>query len=136
MFRRRAGRIGQGNVVAAGQSVMGETMLIVLTDGIGEIRAGGAAAEETLSVIGPRATYREFAKKIGAQFLDVTNEEWSRPKNLEYLKGVVKRGGDVIFAGKYDAKVLDPKSVLADEIKYLLKNGYKWSSDFTRLIKF
>ncbi len=40
-------------------------------------------------MIGPRATYREFAKKIGANFLNVTDEAWSMRKNVEFLQGVV-----------------------------------------------
>ena len=87
------------------------------------------------SVIGPRATYRQFAKAMGANFLDVTDAEWSWPKNLEYLKGIVSRGDDAIFAGKYNPKLLDPKSVLAKEINYLSKNGYEWVEDFSKMVK-
>ena len=92
-------------------------------------------ASKGVSVIGPRSTYREFAKKIGANFLDVTDEAWTMRKNVKFLQGVVKRGDDVVFAGKYDPLRLNPKSVLAQEIRYLQRRGYSWNKDFTRLIK-
>jgi len=76
-----------------------------------------------------------FAKKIGANFLDVAYETWSSRKNVEFLQGVVKRGDDVIFAGKYNPKLLDPTSILAQEIRYLQRHGYSWNADYTRLIK-
>jgi RHS repeat-associated protein len=87
------------------------------------------------SVIGPRATYRQFAKDRGANFLDVTDKAWTKEKNIEFLEGVVRRGDDVVFAGKYDPARLDPTSMLAYEIKYLIDRGYRWTADFSRLIK-
>jgi len=72
-----------------------------------------------VSVIGPRATYREFAKKAGANFLNVTDDAWTMRKNVKFLQGVVKRGDDVIFFGKYNPARLDPSSVLGQEIRYL-----------------
>jgi RHS repeat-associated protein len=92
-------------------------------------------AAKGVSVIGPRATYREFAKSIGAKFLNVTDDAWTWAKNEKFLAGVVKRGDDVIFAGKFNPAKLDPNSVLAREIKYLTERGYKWTDDFSRLIK-
>jgi len=124
----------QGNLTAAGESVMGETMLAALTEGIGEGLDAAATAEKGISVIGPRDVYREFAKKIGAHFLDVVDKDWSWAKNLEFLKGVVKRGDDVIFAGKFNPDTLRP-SALKDEIDYLISQGYKWTSDFTKMVK-
>lgn len=41
-------------------------------------------------------------------------------KNLAYLRGIVNRGDDVIFAGKFKPSSLDPNSVLAKEIEYLI----------------
>lgn len=113
-------------------------------DGVGAIagiirgailKGGGLLAAKELSVIGPRATYREFAKKISANFLDVTDEAWTMRKNVEFLQGVVKRGDDVIFSGKYNPLKLDPSSVLAQEIRYLQRHGYSWTDDFSRMIK-
>ncbi|MCH6201538.1 hypothetical protein MMU07_18295 [Aquiflexum sp. LQ15W] len=92
-------------------------------------------AAKGVIVIGPRATYREFAKKIGANFLNVTDEAWTMRKNVEFLQGVVKRGDDVIFSGKYNPLKLDPNSVLAQEIRYLQRYGYSWTDDFSRMIK-
>lgn len=92
-------------------------------------------AARGVSVIGPRATYREVAKKMGANFLNVTDDAWTMRKNVKFLQGVVKRGDDVIFAGKYNPAKLDPSSVLAQEIRYLQRHGYSWNKDFTRLIK-
>jgi hypothetical protein len=40
-------------------------------------------------------------------------------KNVKFLQGVVKRGDDVIFFGKYNPARLDPSSVLGQEIRYL-----------------
>jgi hypothetical protein len=91
-------------------------------------------AVKGVSVIGPRATYRQFAKNIGANFLDVTDEEWSWSLNRKFLAGIVKRGDDVIFAGKFDPMKLDSKSVLAREMNYLSKHGYKWNVDFTKMV--
>jgi len=78
-----------------------------------------------LSVIGARGTYREFAKKIGANYLKVTDASWTWEKNLKYLQGIVKRGDDVIFAGTFNPAKLVKTSVLAKEIKFLEDNGYK-----------
>ena len=87
------------------------------------------------SVIGPKSNYREFAKKIGASYLNVTDEGWTMRKNVEFLQGVVKRGDDVIFSGKFNPARIDPKSVLAQEIRYLKRHGYTWTSDYSKLIK-
>ncbi len=92
-------------------------------------------ASKEVSVIGPRSTYREFDKKIGANFLNVTDDAWSMRKNVKFLQGVVKRGDDVVFSGKYNPKLLDPNSVLAQEIRYLKRHGYLWNKDLTKLIK-
>ena len=88
-----------------------------------------------VTVIGPRATYRQFAKESGATFLDVTDEAWSWPINKKFLAGIVKRGDDVVFAGKFNPALLNPKTPLAREIKYLTKRGYRWTDDFSKLIK-
>ena len=48
--------------------------------------------------------------------------------------GVVSRGDDVIFAGKFNPARLDPTSVLAREIRYLESNNYVWTSDYTKMI--
>lgn len=88
-----------------------------------------------VSVIGPRATYRQFAKSIGARFLKVTDAGWTWKKNLKFLEGVVKRGDDVIFAGEFNPALLDKSSVLAKEIEFLKANGYEWVDDFSRMVK-
>lgn len=125
----------------------GETMATVASVGDwaaareiagGLAKAGLSAvrnAERGLAVIGPRATYREFAKGIGAKFLNVTDEAWTWEKNRRFLYGVVQRGDDVVFAGKFNPAKLDPDSVLAREIKYLIDHGYTWEGDFARLVK-
>jgi hypothetical protein len=88
-----------------------------------------------ISVIGPKSNYREYAKKIGATYLNVTDQGWTMRKNVEFLQGVVKRGDDVVFSGKYNPARIDPKSVLAQEIRYLKRHGYTWTSDYSKLIK-
>jgi len=93
------------------------------------------SAQKGVSVIGPRATYREYAQRIGANFLNVTDQAWTKAQNRAYLQDIIKRGDDVIFAGKFDPAKLDPKSTLAWEIKTLIKAGYKWTEDFSKLIK-
>jgi len=117
-----------------GLSFAGGEMLFAKFGGYVSALWAGRAAKE-ISVIGPRATYREFAKKIGANFLDVTDEAWTMRKNVTFLQGVVKRGDDVIFSGKYNPARLDPSSVLAQEIRYLQRHGYSWTNDFSKLIK-
>ncbi len=128
-----------------------DAIIAAFTAGTGEAEEAGAeletkalqegmqiVEEETakgIRVIGPRDTYREFAKKISANFLDVSDEEWSMRKNVQFLQGVVKRGDDVIFAGKYNPKKLDPNSILGQEIRYLQRHGYSWNDDFSRMIK-
>ncbi|MCB0490631.1 MAG: RHS repeat-associated core domain-containing protein [Cyclobacteriaceae bacterium] len=88
-----------------------------------------------VSVIGPRSTYRQYAKEIGAKFLDVADDAWTWAKNEKFLSEIVKRGDDVVFAGKFNPAKLDPNSVLAKEIKYLVDRGYAWTDDLTKLIK-
>jgi len=91
-------------------------------------------ATRGLSVIGPKATYRQYARQIGANYLDVTDEAWTMRKNVEFLQGVVERGDDVIFAGKFNKDLLDQTSVLAQEIRYLERHGYQWTSDFKKMV--
>ena len=67
--------------------------------------------------------------------MNVTDKAWTWAKNEKFLAGVVERGDDVIFAGKFNPAKLDPNSVLAREIKYLLDSGYKWTKDFSKLTK-
>ena len=113
----------------------GMGMLVIDAAG-GELLKGvGKAVAKGISVIGPRNVYREFAKKIGDNFLNVTDEAWTWSKNEKYLAGIVKRGDNVVFAGKYNPDLLDSNSVLAREIQYLQKHGYSWNSDFTILTK-
>ncbi len=88
-----------------------------------------------VSVIGPKSTYREFAKNIGANFFNVADEAWTMRKNVKFLEGIVKRGDDVIFSGKFDSDLLKSNSILAQEIQYLQNHGYSWNDNFTRLIK-
>lgn len=125
----------QNNEIAKGREMAGSAILVVLSDGLGELLEGGSAAAKGISVIGPRDTYRVFAKQIGAKFLDVTNEAWTWTKNEEFLAGVVKRGDDVIFAGKFNPKLLEAGTALDREINYLIERGYKWTSDFSKLVK-
>jgi RHS repeat-associated protein len=96
------------------------------------IRNGSAKG---ISVIGPRATYRQFGKAFGANFLDVTDDAWSWSINKKFLRSVVKRGDDVMFAGQFNPAKLDPNSILAREIKFLVKRGYKWNKEFSILSK-
>jgi RHS repeat-associated protein len=100
---------------------------------IGILAKFGNSVTKGVSVIGPRAIYRPFAKQIGANFLKVTDDAWTWAKNEKFLAGVVKRGDDVIFAGKYNPDLLDKASVLAKEIYYLERHGYKWTSDFIKM---
>jgi len=129
-----AGRVIWDIGLTVGTSMAGG---LVARGVVSTIRAarGASIAARGVSVIGPRATYREFAKKIGANFLNVTDDAWTMRKNVKFLQGVVKRGDDVIFSGKYNPAKLDPSSVLAQEIRYLQRHGYSWNKDFTRLIK-
>jgi RHS repeat-associated protein len=109
-----------------------------ITGKLPKIARGFSAAKNSgkgLSVIGPRSTYRELAQEIGAKFLNVTDEAWTWEKNRRFLYNVVKRGDDVIFAGKFNPGKLDPDSVLAREIRYLTERGYKWTDDFSKLVK-
>jgi RHS repeat-associated protein len=124
----------QNNDIAAKKNAVGDVLLAALLDGLGEFFDIGTSSAKGVSVIGPRDTYRQFAKQIGAKFLDVTNEEWSWRENLKFLVEVVKRGDDVIFAGKFNPNLLDPNSTLAREIKYLISSGYHWTSDYSKLV--
>jgi RHS repeat-associated protein len=124
----------QNNDEALKKDALGSTILAVLLDGLGELFEGGNAAAKGVSVIGPRATYRQFARQIGAKFLEVTDEAWTWEKNLKFLAGVVKRGDEVVFAGKFNPELLDKSSVLAQEIKYLVERGYKWTADYSKLV--
>ncbi len=102
-----------------------------------DLLAGAAKCEKIAqkgkSVIGPRAVYEDFAKKIGANYLP--SKGWNELKNLNYIFGVIERGDDVYFAGRFDPARLDPNSVLAQEIAILIKYGYRWTADGTKLIK-
>ena len=125
----------QNNDEAQKREALGGAVLAISLNELGELFTVGTSATKGLSVIGPRSTYRLFAKQIGARFLDVSDEAWTWAKNEKFLAGIVKRGDDVIFSGKFDPARLDPNSVLAQEIKYLVEHGYKWTSDFSKLVK-
>ncbi len=109
--------------------------MLTFTEGLGELFESGSAASEGIAVIGPRATYREFARQIGARFLNVTDEAWTWEKNEAFLAETVKRGDVVVFAGKFNPQLLDPGSTLAREINYLAEHGYKWVSDLSKMVK-
>jgi RHS repeat-associated protein len=124
----------------AGQKLLGLGRSIVakLTGRAAEgaaVKAGVSVAEKGISVIGPRANYRQYAQGIGANYLNVSDKAWTWAKNKQFLKGIIKRGDDVVFAGKFDPTKLNPNSTLAREINYLIKRGYQWNDDFTRLIR-
>jgi hypothetical protein len=119
-----------GSATASFSAVTGYGVAGVTTAGV------VAAAETTkkgISVIGPRDTYAAFAEKVGANYLDPTG--WSQAKNDAFISGVIERGDDVFFAGKFDPSKLDPGSVLAGEIQQLIDAGYKWVDNFSKLIK-
>jgi len=124
----------QNNEEAKKRDIAGQSMLAVLLDGLGELFDFGSSGAKGLSVIGPRATYRQFAQQIGAKFLDVTDEAWTWEKNLKFLAEVVKRGDDVVFAGKFDPDLLRPNTALAKEIDYLIEHGYQWVADKSKLV--
>ncbi|GGA92035.1 DUF6443 domain-containing protein [Puia dinghuensis] len=124
----------QNNGPAAAKDAMGQVFIATFTDGLGELFEGGSVTAKGVSVIGPRATYREFARQIGARFLNVTDEAWTWAKNEKFLAGIVKRGDDVVFAGKFNPDLLDKSSVLAQEIKYLVERGYQWTADYSKLV--
>jgi hypothetical protein len=96
--------------------------------------ASSTAVSRGVSVIGPRGTYREVGRKIGGNFLDLADDAWTWEKNVQFLDGIIARGDDVIFAGKFNLARLDPNSVLAREIAYLIDHGYSWTDDFSRLV--
>ncbi len=125
----------QNNAEAEKRNAGGEAALLLALDGLGELFEVGNAARKGVSVIGPRATYRQFARQIGARYLDVADEAWTWAKNEKFLAGVVARGDDVIFAGKFNPAQLNPESTLAKEIEYLIERGYKWTADFSKLVK-
>jgi hypothetical protein len=119
------------------QVVLAETGGYLFGRGLGWLvgRLASSSAKG-LSVIGPRATYAQFAKDIGANYLKLAPKEvWTWEKNLKFLEGVANRGDDVLFAGKFDPAKLAPGTALADEIGYLISKGYKWTDDFTKLVK-
>ena len=105
--------------------------LVMLSSGF----IGNGGSEEGLSAIGPRATYRQYAKKIGANYLNVTDEEWTFCKNYNFIKGAAERGDKIAFPGKFNSLELDRGSMLGWEIRYFENNGYVWNSNFTKLIK-
>ena len=128
-------KASEGDALGAATS-LGMAALDLGTGGTASTaKTSAKVAARGVSVIGPRSTYREFAKKIGANFLNVTDEAWTMQKNMTFLRGVVKRGDDVIFAGKFNPTKLNSKSVLAKEINYLERHGYKWSDNYSKLIK-
>ena len=72
---------------------------------------------------------------LGANYLNVTDEEWTKEKNYEYLKEIVTRKDDVKFSCDYDPSRLDPNSTLAWEIQFLEDAGYQYIGNNTWSIK-
>lgn len=87
-----------------------------------------------ITVIGPRETFREFAKATKANFLDIPDNVWTWEKDRKFLKEVVKRDDIVEVYGVFDPAKIDTNSILSKEIKYLTNHGYKWTDDFSYLI--
>jgi RHS repeat-associated protein len=95
-----------------------------------------SAVVKGLAVIGPRETYVEHGKKIGAKVFELAaGEAYSWEKNQKWLDSIIGAGYDVVFGGAFKPWLLDPDSALAKEISYLISKGYEWTPDFTRLVK-
>jgi RHS repeat-associated protein len=103
---------------AGGFKILGKNLSEQLSD-----PASAANFVGGISVIGPRSTYKIFTKKIGAEFLDIADKNWSWSKNMKFLKGIIERGDEVQFAGKFNPARLNPDSILAKEIGFLQKYG-------------
>jgi RHS repeat-associated protein len=94
------------------------------------------AVAKGLAVIGPKETYVEFGKKVGAKVFQLAaGESYSWAKNQKWLDSIIEGGYDVVFAGTFNPRLFDPTSPLGKEILYLLDHGYKWTPDFSRLVK-
>jgi RHS repeat-associated protein len=110
-----------------------QTIMLTFTEGLGELFESGSAASKGIAVIGPRATYREFAMQIGARFLNVTDEAWTWEKNVAFLSETVKRGDEVLFAENSTRNYLIPSPFLPERLIISLNtdtNGFltfqKW----------
>jgi len=122
---------------ALGETSVSQLPKFIYNEAKGCFTREAAQVAKGESVIGPRNTYRQFAKEKGAHFLDVTDDAWTWELNKKYLDEVIARGDDVLFAGKFNPELLasHPESALAKEIEYLTSHGYKWTVDLLKLTK-
>lgn len=107
---------------------------------IGFSRAIIASQRETLVVLGRVGTYERVAKSIGARHFSVPDniwrsmtreEQWNM--NKKYLDAAIRRGDNFILASP-----LTPSEIKGSfyemEINYLLGRGYRFNTNYTKLI--
>ena len=87
------------------------------------------------TVIGEGEKFREFAKATKTNFLNIQDDEWTWEKDERFLKEIIKRGDIVEVYGVHDPAKIDTNSRLAKEIEYLTNYGYKWTNDYSYLVK-
>src|SRR5690554_1725972 len=90
-------------------------------------------------VIGHYPEYVELAKKLKAKIFNMPLEVWNTMNkaqqwaaNQKFLDKAIKCKSEFVLATPYDK--IKAGSWLSKEVSYLLKHGYKWVEDMTKLI--
>ncbi len=116
---------------------MGQSSLL---RGLGPVsESAGNAAKET-KVIGHYPEYINMSKEIGAKPFEIPADVWKKmtpteqwAANQKFLDRAIAK--DAEFRLATPIKDVRPGSYLEKEIDYLFSQGYKLSSDGTKLIK-
>jgi len=102
-------------------------------EGLGKVQA-------PQKVIGHYPEYVEMSNKLGTKPFSVPDNVWSKmtpaeqwTANQKFLDRAITKGSEFNLATPIDK--VRPGSFLQKEIEYLTSQGYKLSSDGTKLVK-
>lgn len=100
----------------------------------------GVAARGTI-VLGKFPEYIKLADDIGAKRFSIPTSVWNRMSasdqwaaNQKFLDRAISRGDEVRLSNRV-GNVQDVNGAFRQELDYLIANGYRLSSDGTRMIR-
>lgn len=118
---------------------------------VGLAARGAVAAKSTATVVGRSARgtivlgkfpdYIKLADDIGANRFSIPTSVWNRMSaadqwaaNRKFLDRAISRGDEVRLSNRV-GNVQDVNGAFRQELDYLIANGYRLSSDGTRMIR-
>jgi RHS repeat-associated protein len=136
---RLLGRAAAGAGRSLGRSLLVRTGIVAggAAGGSGQVRD---AAEEGTIVLGHYPAYLEMAKSLGAKVFSIPMERWNAMSGTEqwaanraFLDQAIASGSRIVLATQPAAARVG--SFFAQEIEYMMSNGYVANADGTALVK-